>query len=97
MGKVELNVTVGAELLANAESNGVTAEIALEERLRAAIARVDPHRPFGFVAAAEYQRRHSEEAVAKARQWAEENAAAIGVHNERIAERGLFGGDLRRW
>ena len=32
-----------------------------------------------------------------ARQWAEENAAAIKDHEQRIAEYGVFGEDLRTW
>jgi antitoxin CcdA len=32
-----------------------------------------------------------------AKRWAEENAEAIRVHNERIAERGVFGEGFRRW
>ena len=36
-------------------------------------------------------------AEARARQWALDNAEAISLHNERVAERGLFGEDLRRW
>ena len=33
----------------------------------------------------------------RGRRWARENAEAIQVHNNRIAERGVFGEDLRRW
>lgn len=36
-------------------------------------------------------------AEARARRWAEENAAAIRHNNEAIARRGIFGADLRRW
>lgn len=36
-------------------------------------------------------------AEARARTWAEENAGAIREYNERIARRGTFGADLRRW
>jgi hypothetical protein len=43
--------------------------------------------------------RESEErlAGAKAAAWARKNAEAIRVHNERIAKRGIFGADARRW
>jgi antitoxin CcdA len=54
-------------------------------------------RPVGIQASAEYQRRHPVEAEAAARKWAEENAEAIRVHNERIEARGVWGRDLRRW
>ncbi len=33
----------------------------------------------------------------RARRWADENADAVSVHNARIADRGVFGQDLRRW
>ncbi|MDP2116864.1 MAG: type II toxin-antitoxin system CcdA family antitoxin [Brevundimonas sp.] len=36
-------------------------------------------------------------AEARARRWAEENAEAIRLHNERIDRYGVFGEDLRRW
>ena len=36
-------------------------------------------------------------AEARARRWAEENAEAIRLHNERIDRFGVFGEDLRRW
>lgn len=36
-------------------------------------------------------------ADARAKKWAEENAEAIKAYNERIARRGLFGEDQRRW
>ncbi len=97
MGKVERNVAVDAEILADAEAKGVAIEAALEEGLRAALSRVDPERPIGIVAAAEYQRRHPAEAAARAKQWAEENAEAIELYRKRIEDRGLFGDDLRRW
>jgi antitoxin CcdA len=36
-------------------------------------------------------------AEARANRWAEENAEAIRLHNERIQKRGVFGEDLRSW
>ncbi len=33
----------------------------------------------------------------RAQHWARENAEAIRIHNTRVAERGLFGEDMRRW
>lgn len=34
---------------------------------------------------------------ARAREWAEANAAAIEDHNRRIAQYGAFGDDIRTW
>ncbi|MBU2379759.1 MAG: type II toxin-antitoxin system CcdA family antitoxin [Alphaproteobacteria bacterium] len=36
-------------------------------------------------------------AEARAKRWAEENAEAIRLHNERIRKHGVFGEDLRNW
>ena len=36
-------------------------------------------------------------AEARAKRWAEENAEAIRLHNERIDKYGVFGEDLRTW
>lgn len=36
-------------------------------------------------------------AEARAKRWAEENAEAIKMHNDRIARYGVFGEDLRSW
>ena len=36
-------------------------------------------------------------AEARAKRWAEENAEAIRLHNERIDRYGVFGEDQRRW
>jgi antitoxin CcdA len=94
MGKVELHVEVDAELLARAEQKGVELELAVEEGIRAALAK---RAGFDLVAAAERQHRNPEAAAAAARRWAEENAEAIRLHNQRIEERGIFGEDLRRW
>lgn len=33
----------------------------------------------------------------RARRWAEENAEAIANYNERLAKRGLFGDEFRKW
>ena len=83
MGKIERKVAVDAELLADAEAQGVGIDEALAEGLKAALARK---------AAAS-----TVSAEEKARRWAEENAEAIRTHNERIAARGIFGEDMRRW
>jgi antitoxin CcdA len=36
-------------------------------------------------------------AEARAAKWAEENAEAIADYNRRIRERGLIGGEFRKW
>lgn len=36
-------------------------------------------------------------AEARAKRWAEENAEAIRLHNERIKKYGVFGEDFRTW
>lgn len=33
----------------------------------------------------------------RARRWAEENAEAIASYNARIAKRGMFGDEFRKW
>ena len=40
---------------------------------------------------------HPTGADERARRWAEENADAIADYNRRIAERGLFGDEFRKW
>jgi len=97
MGKIELNIAVDADLLASARARGVDAERALEEGLRAAIDRAAQREPLDLLASAKRQKDAPSEASARARAWAEENAEAIRAHNQRIAERGVFGEDLRRW
>jgi antitoxin CcdA len=83
MGKVDLKVEADAELVALANERGISLEAAFEDGVRRAILAIEAREP----ALAE----------ARAAKWAEENAEAIRVHNERIAERGIFGADLRRW
>lgn len=80
MGKVELDIGIDPELLAQAKRLGVSVAGMSETQLRLHLQKVDP-------AGAED----------RARRWAEENAEAIKAYNERIARRGLFGEDLRRW
>ena len=80
MGKVELDIGIDPELLAQAKRLGIPAAGMSETQLRLHLQKVDP-------AGAE----------ARARRWAEENAEAIKAYNERIARRGVFGEDLRRW
>lgn len=42
-------------------------------------------------------RQAAETDAADAKAWAEENAAALELHRERIARFGVFGEDLRSW
>jgi antitoxin CcdA len=83
MGKVDLRVEVDAELVALAKARGVSLDAAFEDGLRRAVEASEPDDP--------------EAAQTRARAWAEENAEAIALHNQRISERGIFGADLRRW
>jgi post-segregation antitoxin (ccd killing protein) len=97
MGKVELHLEVDAELLARAAEKGVRLDQALEEGIRAALRKPQRERAMTIVEAAEYRKRHPIDEEAAARQWAEENAAAIESHKKFIAEFGVFGDDLRTW
>jgi antitoxin CcdA len=83
MGKVELHIEVDADLAARAELRGVNLGPALEEGIKVALAR--------------QERDPSFDEGAVARQWAEENAAAIESHKKFIEEYGVFGEDLRTW
>ena len=80
MGKVELDIGIDSELLAQAKRLGISVAGMSETQLRLHLQKVDP-------AGAEE----------RAKRWAEENAEAIKAYNERIARRGVFGEDLRRW
>ena len=80
MGKVELDIGIDPELLAQAKRLGISVAGMSETQLRLHLQKIDP-------AGAEE----------RARRWAEENAEAIKAYNERIARRGVFGEDLRRW
>lgn len=81
MGKVELHIEVDAALAARAEAHGVMLDAALEEGIKAALARQPPTQGM-------------EEA---ARQWSDENAEAIASHRKFIEAFGAFGDDLRTW
>ena len=90
MGKIDLHLSIDAELLKRAEAAGVDPSQALEEALSA---RLDSGvreqtRPF---------QGHESAAEARAAQWAAENADAIKDYNRRVAERGVFGEEWRRW
>jgi post-segregation antitoxin (ccd killing protein) len=97
MGKVDLHLQVDAALLADAEKKGVRLDQALEEGIRAALLRPRPDRAMTIVEAAEQLKRSPIDMEAAARQWAEENAAAIESHKKFIEEFGVFGDDLRTW
>ena len=85
MGKAELKIEIDPEVVAEAERLGV-------DLSRAGLAGVEQ---------ALARRRNSlktdAERAGEARAWAEENAEAIRLHNERIDHYGVFGEDLRRW
>jgi antitoxin CcdA len=83
MGKVDLNIKVDAGLLARAREAGVALDAASEAGIRQALSAIEG--PDTVLA------------DTRAKQWAQENAHAIRRHNERIAARGIFGEDLRRW
>jgi len=53
--------------------------------------------PLGIAAAHLRQIADTAAADERVRRWAQENSDAIRVHNARVAERGVFGEDLRRW
>jgi post-segregation antitoxin (ccd killing protein) len=95
MGKIDLHLAIDADLAAEAERRGVVLDEAAEAGIRQALER--QLRPLDLVAAAAAQRADPAGAAARAKQWAIDNAAAIKRHNEAIAERGVFGDDLRTW
>jgi antitoxin CcdA len=81
MGKSEPNIHVDADLLAQAQVAGISAEYIAERAIRREILlRMTP-----------------EQQEARAKQWAEENAEAIKAHREQIEKYGVFGDDLRTW
>lgn len=90
MGKIDLHLSIDAELLSRAEAAGLDPAQALEEALASRLERG---------ARDQGQTLHSEPEgpEARARRWADENVDAIQEHNARIAERGLVGADWRRW
>lgn len=97
MGKIELRVEIDADLLDEAKALGVVFAAATEAGLKLAIETARGPCKLDLVGAARRQREDLAGAEERARQWAEENAEAIKAHNERVAVRGVFGDDLRRW
>jgi antitoxin CcdA len=97
MGKIELRVEIDTDLAARAREAGVALDDAAELGLRIALAAAGNGRPLGMVTSHLRQGADPQAAEARARRWALENAEAISVHNAQVAERGLFGEDLRRW
>lgn len=93
MGKAELKLGIDQQLLELAEAAGVEFEQALEDGVRLALSKAET----SLVASARRKALDPEGAQARADQWAKDNAEAIKARNERIAERGVFGADLRRW
>jgi antitoxin CcdA len=97
MGKAELHVEINAELLEEARKRGIHLDAAVEEGLRAALSQHENARSLVRLAKSEFNRLPPEEAAARARQWAEENAEAIKSHRDFIDKYGAFGDDLRTW
>jgi post-segregation antitoxin (ccd killing protein) len=97
MGKVELRVEIDTELVAQARAAGIALDEAAEVGLRIALADAGHGRPLGAVASHLRQAADPARANERARRWVRENAEAISIHNARVAERGVFGEDLRRW
>jgi len=97
MGKAELRTEIDADVLADARAAGIALGDAAEIGLRLAIAEAGQGRSIGIVAGHLRQMADPAGAEQRARGWAMDNAEAIRTHNERIAARGIFGEDLRRW
>lgn len=97
MGKAELRADIDENLLARAKAAGVSLDEAAELGVTIALAEAEKGRPVGVVANHLRQAQDPAGVEERARQWAEENAEAIKDHNARIARRGVFGADLRRW
>jgi antitoxin CcdA len=93
MGKVELKIEVDEALLRRAEANGVSIDAAVDAVLRAGAGETT----LNFVESARRQAADPVGAAERARKWAAENADGIRAYNARIARRGLFGTDMRRW
>lgn len=90
MGKIDLHLSIDAELLRRAEAAGVDPSRTLEEALSARLENGMREHGQAFIS-------ETEGAETRAQRWARENAEAIQEHNDRIAERGLIGADWRRW
>ena len=97
MGKIEMRGDIDPELAAQAREAGVALSDAAEIGLKIALAAAGLGHPLGVATSHLRQIADPEAAETRARLWASENAEAISVHNARVAERGLFGEDLRRW
>lgn len=95
MGKVDLTVSVDADLVTRAKHAGLDIDAIAARAIDDALAR--PDRPSGFAGSARREAPDPEGAERRAREWAEANKEAIADYNRRIAERGVFGEDLRRW
>lgn len=97
MGKIEMRVEIDGDLAEQARAAGITLDDAAELGLRIALAEAGQGPALGIVTARLRQVADPAAAEERARRWARENADAIRIHNARIAERGVFGEDLRRW
>ena len=85
MGKVELNIGIDPEMVAEAERLGV-------DLSRAGLAGIEQ-----ALARRRNALKTDVERAEEARDWADENAEALEAYNERIARDGIFGEDFRTW
>lgn len=97
MGKIEMRVEIDGDLAEQAREAGIALDDAAELGLRIALADAGRGHALGIVTAHPRQTADAAAADERGRRWARENADAIRVHNSRVAERGVFGEDLRRW
>jgi antitoxin CcdA len=95
MGKVELKLEVDADLLARSKAAGLDVSDIAEKAMRSAL----EAQSYAGGVAEDVAARAGELSTpqARAERWAQENAEAIEAYNARIARRGIFGTDLRRW
>jgi antitoxin CcdA len=95
MPQVELKLDIDADLLRRAQSAGVPIPSIVEAALRNALADDDaPPRPLFAPKPPGWT---EDEAMARARRWADENAEAIAEHNAWIEEHGLVADHFRKW
>ncbi len=92
-----MRVEIDIELAEQARAAGISFDEAAELGLRITLAEADRVKASGIVDAHVRQVADAAAAEERALLWARENADAIWIHNARIAERGVFGEDLRRW
>lgn len=90
MGKTEFKLDIDAALLRRARDAGIDLVSAAENGVRQALDR----QPQGF---GEWPSKPLDTAEDRANRWAQENAKALDDYRKRIARRGVFGEEWRRW